>query len=169
MDAERQGENVYGFSARRPDGSQQSLGEFEGRVLLVVNVATGCAFADQFADLEALWRRHADRGLSVLAFPCNQFGHQEPGTDAEIGATCALRWATSFPLYAKIEVNGPQAEPLFAYLQQRLPGVAGSRAIKWNFTKFLVDRRGRPVRRIAPLWPPRRIEAGIETLLDAPA
>jgi glutathione peroxidase len=145
------------FSARDIDGVQRSLDEYAGRVVLVVNVASRCGFTPQYAELEALYREHRDAGLTVLAFPCDQFRHQEPGDEAEIKRFCAQRYDVTFPLFAKIEVNGDGAHPLYRWLKRERPGLLGTRAIKWNFTKFLVGRDGRPIKRYAPSARPAAI------------
>ena len=157
--------SVYDFSARRIDGTEQALSDFAGQVLLIVNVASQCGFTPQYAGLEALWRKYRDRGLVVLGFPCNQFGAQEPGSEAEIAMFCSTRYDVTFPLFAKIAVNGEQAHPLYQHLKAAVPGVLGTEAIKWNFTKFLVDRQGRVVSRHAPTTAPADLEREIETLL----
>ncbi|MDP1026220.1 glutathione peroxidase [Sphingomonas sp. KR1UV-12] len=141
------------------------LGGHAGKVLLIVNTASQCGFTPQYAGLEALHRRYAARGFSVLAFPCNQFGAQEPGDAAEIASFCRTHYDVTFPVYAKIDVNGPGADPLFVALKEQAPGLLGSKGIKWNFTKFLVDRTGAPVRRYAPTTRPEAIAADIEALL----
>jgi glutathione peroxidase len=156
---------LYDLSARRADGAETPLAGFRGQVLLIVNTASRCGFTPQYAGLEALQRKFGARGFSVLAFPCNQFGQQEPGDDASIAGFCSTRFDTSFPLFAKVEVNGANAHPLFRELKQAAPGVLGSEGIKWNFTKFLVDREGRVVRRFAPATKPEAIEDAIAALL----
>ncbi|MCI0754519.1 glutathione peroxidase [Teichococcus vastitatis] len=156
---------LYDLSARRADGAETPLAGFRGQVLLIVNTASRCGFTPQYAGLEALQRKFGARGFSVLAFPCNQFGQQEPGDDASIAGFCSTRFDTSFPLFAKVEVNGANAHPLFRQLKQAAPGVLGSEGIKWNFTKFLVDREGRVVRRFAPATKPEAIEDAIAALL----
>ena len=153
------------FSAERLHGGTQSFGEFAGKVVLVVNTASQCGFTPQYAGLEALYTQYKARGLLVLGFPCNQFGGQEPGTAPEISAFCALNFGVSFPLFAKIDVNGEQAHPLFRHLKQEARGLLGSESIKWNFTKFLIDRHGRVVKRYAPGTPPEDLAADIEALL----
>jgi glutathione peroxidase len=150
------------------DGSQTDLSDQAGKVLLIVNVASKCGFTPQYEGLEELQRKYADQGFSVLAFPCNQFGAQEPGDAAEIANFCKLTYDVDFPLYGKIDVNGDDAAPLYVHLKQDAPGVFGSKSIKWNFTKFLVDRSGNVVHRFAPQTEPAAIEADIQTLLAAP-
>jgi len=157
--------SLYGINARRLDGSERDLGEFRGQVLLIVNVASRCGFTPQYAGLEALYRRYRARGFAVLGFPCNQFGGQEPGSEAEIGAFCSTTYEVTFPLFAKIEVNGPGTHPLYQLLKSAQPGVLGTEAIKWNFTKFLVDRHGAVTRRYAPKDPPAGLAGDIEALL----
>lgn len=160
---------IYDFETRTIDGGTQSLADYFGKVLLIVNVASKCGFTPQYEGLEALWRDYRDRGFFVLGFPCNQFGGQEPGSEAEIGAFCSTRFDVTFPLVAKIEVNGENAHPLYSYLKAQAPGLLGSQGIKWNFTKFLVDRKGRVARRYAPTDRPQAIAADIERLLaEAP-
>jgi glutathione peroxidase len=161
--------SIYEFSAPLPDGRTTSLEQFRGQALLIVNTASQCGFTPQFADLEQLYRTYHERGFAVLGFPCNQFGAQEPGSEAEIGAYCQKNFGVSFPLFAKIEVNGPQAHPLYRFLKDAKRGFLGSGAIKWNFTKFLVDRQGRVVGRWASATSPATLSAKIESLLDSPA
>lgn len=157
--------SIYDFEATALDGTRVSLGRYRGNVLLIVNVASECGFTPQYAGLEALYRRHRERGLVVLGFPCDQFGHQEPGDEAAIRQFCTTRYDVTFPLFAKIEVNGPGAHPLYRYLKRAQPGVLGSEAIKWNFTKFLVDRDGSVIRRYAPRDTPEAIEPDLLPLL----
>jgi glutathione peroxidase len=160
---------LHDFEARRLDGEMASLSAFAGEVLLIVNVASKCGFTPQYEGLEALWRAYRDRGFAVLGFPCDQFGHQEPGDAAAIGAFCSASYDVTFPLFAKIEVNGGNAHPLYRFLKAQAPGLLGTQAIKWNFTKFLVDRKGRVVKRYAPTDRPAAIAADIEKLLaEAP-
>lgn len=156
---------IYDFSVRCIDGSEQRLADYAGQVLLIVNVASQCGFTPQYAGLEALWRKYRAHGFAVLAFPCNQFGGQEPGSDAEIADFCRTRYDVTFPLFAKIAVNGEQAHPLFQYLKSAVPGLLGTEAIKWNFTKFLIDRQGRVVSRHAPSTSPAALTQEIEALL----
>lgn len=157
--------SVYDFDAQTLDGKPASLADWRGQALLIVNTASKCGFTPQYAGLEQLYRTYKERGLSVIGFPCNQFGAQEPGDAAEIAGFCSLTYDVSFPMMAKIEVNGPGAHPLYAYLKHARKGVLGSEAIKWNFTKFLIDRKGEPVRRFAPLDKPESLSAAIESLL----
>jgi glutathione peroxidase len=157
--------HIHQLSARGIDGREVSLADYAGRVLLIVNTASECGFTPQYEGLERLHRRYADRGLAVLGFPCDQFGHQEPGTEAEIQGFCQRNYGVSFPLFAKIEVNGDGAHPLYRYLKKEAKGVLGSEAIKWNFTKFLVDRGGRVVARYASVTKPADIATDIERLL----
>ena len=153
------------FSAKRLDGRQQSLADYAGQVVLAVNVASQCGFTPQYEGLEALYRQYKDRGLVILGFPCNQFGEQEPGTSEEIAQFCSLNFGVSFPLFERVDVNGEHALPLFAWLRASAPGLLGSEAIKWNFTKFLVGRDGRVVQRYAPTTEPSEIGPDIERLL----
>lgn len=158
-------ETLYDLSASAIDGREIALADFRGRVLLIVNTASRCGFTPQYKGLESLYQRFRDRGFSVLGFPCNQFQNQEPGTDGEIHQFCELNFGVSFPLFAKVDVNGPQAHPVFVYLKSALPGILGTEGIKWNFTKFLVDREGRAVKRYAPTTRPEEITGDIEALL----
>ncbi|KAF1691224.1 glutathione peroxidase [Pseudoxanthomonas koreensis] len=157
------------FSATDIDGHPRSLGEFAGQVLLVVNVASRCGFTPQYAGLEQLWRDHRDRGFAVLGFPCDQFGHQEPDDEAAIRGFCALNYGVTFPMFAKVEVNGPGAHPLWQWLRQEKRGLLGTGAIKWNFTKFLLGRDGRVLARYAPRERPASLAGDIERALAAPA
>lgn len=159
--------SLYDFSARRLDGTETSLATFRDQVLLVVNTASRCGFTPQYAGLEALRRRFHPRGFEILGFPCDQFGHQEPGDAAEIANFCTTRFDVTFPMFAKIEVNGANAHPLFAFLKAAAPGLLGTSAIKWNFTKFLIDRQGQVVQRYAPTTKPEDIAPDIERLLPA--
>ena len=146
-------------------GEPTTLAPWRGRVLLVVNVASQCGFTPQYAGLEALWRRHRAAGLTILGFPCDQFGGQEPGADPEIAAFCSRTYDVTFPLFAKVDVNGPQTHPVFEYLKRAEPGVLGTTAIKWNFTKFLVGRDGTVLRRYAPATTPESIEPDVVAAL----
>lgn len=147
-----------------PRGEQKTLADFEGKAVLVVNTASKCGFTPQYKGLEALWKRYQDRGLVILGFPCNQFGNQEPGSNEAISEFCELNFGVSFPLLSKIEVNGAGAHPLFSELKKRAPGLLGSKGVKWNFTKFLVDGQGR-VQRFAPTTKPEQLAEQIEALL----
>ena len=153
------------FSAALPNGERVSLADKRGKVLLIVNTASKCGFTPQYAGLEALWRQYRDRGFEVLAFPCNLVGGQEPGSAEVIATFCDAKFGVSFPLMAKVEVNGPGAAPLYDWLKAEAPGVLGTQAIKWNFTKFLVDCEGKVVRRYAPTDKPEKLERDIEALL----
>ncbi|PKO82895.1 MAG: glutathione peroxidase [Betaproteobacteria bacterium HGW-Betaproteobacteria-11] len=157
---------VFDFTARRLDDSEQALADYRGKVLLIVNVASQCGFTPQYTGLEQLWRDYRERGLRVLGFPCNQFGAQEPGDAAAIAGFCASQYAVSFPLFAKIEVNGPATHPLWQHLKQAAPGLLGSTAIKWNFTKFLVAADGQVIGRFAPATRPEELRGEIERLLQ---
>jgi glutathione peroxidase len=156
---------ITDFEVEGADGTRVSLDRWKGQVLLIVNTASKCGFTPQYEGLEALHRRYADRGFEVLGFPCNQFGAQEPGDAAEIANFCSLTYDVTFPVLAKIDVNGAGADPLFERLKADAPGLMGSKAIKWNFTKFLVDRDGHTVRRYAPTTKPEEIAKDIEALL----
>ena len=153
------------FSVTDIGGNAVDLAAFRGQVLLIVNTASKCGFTPQYEGLEALYRQYADRGLAVLGFPCNQFRAQEPGSESDIAAFCEMNFGVSFPLFAKIDVNGAGAHPLYAHLKQAAPGVLGTRSIKWNFTKFLVRKDGTVFKRYAPTTPPAQLVADIERLL----
>jgi len=156
---------ITDFTVKAANGTPASLAAYAGKVLLIVNTASKCGFTPQYEGLEALHRDYADRGFEVLAFPCNQFGAQEPGDAAEIANFCTLTYDVTFPVFAKVDVNGGDADPLFDRLKTDAPGVLGSKAIKWNFTKFLVDREGKVVDRYAPTTKPADIRTDIEKLL----
>jgi glutathione peroxidase len=156
---------AYDFTARDIDGAEQSLAAYRGKPLLVVNVASKCGFTPQYTGLQALYARFHEQGLEVLGFPCDQFGHQEPGDESEIKTFCATRYDVTFPMFAKIEVNGANAHPLYQWLKSEKAGILGTEAIKWNFTKFLVDRTGRVVRRYAPNDTPEKIEKDLAAVL----
>ena len=156
---------AYDFSARALDGETVSLDRFRGQALLIVNTASKCGFTGQYAGLEALHEKFADQPFEVLGFPCNQFGNQEPGLAAEIASFCATSFDVKFPMFDKIEVNGPDRHPLYAWLTEQKRGFLGSKAVKWNFTKFLTDREGRVVKRFAPQTEPATLEADIAALL----
>ncbi|MDH6247520.1 glutathione peroxidase [Mycobacterium sp. OTB74] len=176
---------IHTFSAKTADGTRQSLDAYAGRLVLIVNVASKCGFTPQYAGLEALYRDNRNRGLEILAFPCNQFGAQEPGTDADIQDFCATNYGVTFPIFGKVDVNGPDADPLFGYLRTQAPGdfgptngplyeyikamrpeAIGSDEVKWNFTKFLVDRNGKVIRRFESNVTPEEIKSEIDELLD---
>ena len=156
---------IADFTAKLPNGDEIDLADKQGKVLLVVNTASRCGFTPQYDGLEALYRKFQDKGFEVVAFPCNQFGAQEPGNAEEIRNFCKLTYDVTFPLMAKIDVNGPGATPLYDWMKKEAPGLMGSRSIKWNFTKFLIDRDGRVVRRYAPTDKPESLEKDIEKLL----
>jgi len=157
--------NLYDIPVATLDGQPGSLAPWQGQVLLIVNVASRCGFTPQYAGLEQLYRRFRDRGFAVLGFPCNQFGEQEPGSEAEIREFCSLTYDVTFPLFAKVDVNGPDAHPLYRRLRRERPGLLGTEAIKWNFTKFLVGRDGTVLRRYAPTDAPEAIAGDIEAAL----
>jgi glutathione peroxidase len=156
---------IADFTARLPNGEEVSLADKQGKVLLVVNTASKCGFTPQYEGLEALWRQYKDRGFEVVAFPCNQFGGQEPGDAGEIESFCKVNFGVSFPLMGKIEVNGDGATPLYQWLKAEAPGIFGTQKVKWNFTKFLIGRDGKVVRRYAPTDKPAKLAADIEALL----
>ncbi len=156
---------IYDFELKDIDGNLTSLKQHQGKVLLIVNVASACGFTPQYDGLEKLHRKYKDRGLVVLGFPCNQFGAQEPGDEKEIQQFCKLKYDVTFPMLSKIEVNGPGAHPLFQHLKSEEKGLFGTEAIKWNFTKFLVDRQGNVVERFAPQTAPEKLEKQVEALL----
>lgn len=160
---------IYDIEVRTLEGVEQKLSHYSGQVLLIVNVASRCGYTPQYTGLEALYQRYRGQGLAVLGFPCDQFGHQEPGDAAEIREFCSLNYQVSFPLFAKIEVNGAAAHPLYKFLKSARPGLLGSEAIKWNFTKFLVGRDGTVSRRYAPADEPESLSADIEASLAAPS
>lgn len=159
--------SLYDIPFLAMDGTQQTLAPYRGQVLLIVNVASKCSFTPQYAGLEELYRRYKDRGLAVLGFPCNQFMHQEPGGAAEIQQFCSLKYDVTFPVFAKIEVNGPGTHPLYRHLKAAARGTLGTQAIKWNFTKFLVGRGGEAIRRYSFFTKPKSLAAAIERLLGA--
>jgi glutathione peroxidase len=157
--------SVYDFSATSIDGPDVALDQYRGQALLIVNTASKCGFTGQYAGLEALHRRYADKPFQVLGFPCNQFGAQEPGKAAEIASFCSMTYGVDFPMFDKVEVNGPDRHPLYAWLTSQKKGLLGTPDIKWNFTKFLTDREGRVVARYAPQVEPEAIAADIEKLI----
>ncbi len=158
-------ESIYDIEVETIDGQKKHLDEYKGKVMLVVNTASKCGFTPQYKGLEELHSKYADRGLAVLGFPCNQFGSQEPGTEDEIQSFCQLNYGVSFPMHAKIEVNGEHSHPLYQHLKSSAKGMLGTEGIKWNFTKFLIDREGNVVGRFAPTTTPARMASQIEELL----
>ncbi|HYW30211.1 MAG TPA: glutathione peroxidase [Gemmatimonas sp.] len=156
---------IYDIAVTTIDGTTSSMEAYRGKTLLIVNVASRCGMTPQYAGLEALWRKHREHGLVVLGFPCDGFGHQEPGTEAEIASFCSLTYDVTFPMFAKIEVNGPNTHPLYALLKSAQPGVLGTEGIKWNFTKFLVDAHGSVKERYAPNQSPESFEHEVAALL----
>lgn len=156
---------VYNFSAKTITGEEVSLRKYEGKVLVIVNVASKCGFTPQYKGLQALYEKYEKEGLEILGFPCNQFGAQEPGNEEEITSFCELNYGVTFPMFAKVGVNGKNAHLLFTYLTEQAPGILGMKAVKWNFTKFLVDREGNVVNRFAPQTKPEELEKEIEKLL----
>lgn len=159
--------SIYDFEARQIDGKTVPLRNYKGKALLIVNTASACGFTPQFGGLEALHKTYGKKGLVVLGFPCNQFGAQDPGSNDEIAEFCQLNFGVSFPMMAKVDVKGPAADPLFQWLTAEAPGLLGSTAIKWNFTKFLVGRDGRVIRRYAPQDAPQKLVGDIEAALAA--
>jgi glutathione peroxidase len=158
-------QSVHDFNALAIDGTPTDFSGLRGKVLLIVNTASECGFTPQFAGLERLWREYRDRGLEVIGFPSNQFGHQDPGSNDEIAGFCRTNYGVTFPMMAKVDVNGDDAHPLWKWLTREAPGVLGTRAVKWNFTKFLVGRDGKVIRRYAPRTPPEALQNDIEAAL----
>ncbi|MGY6521292.1 MAG: glutathione peroxidase [Mongoliitalea sp.] len=158
----------YEFTAKTLQGKDVSMEEFKGKTILVVNTASQCGLTPQYEGLEKLYEKYKDKGLVILGFPCNQFGNQEPGDESSIASGCVLNYGVTFPMFAKIEVNGPNTHPIFKYLKERLGGFLGSR-IKWNFTKFLLDEQGRPLKRYAPITKPDQIEKDLVKLFSKKA
>ena len=154
----------YSFSATTLQGKAKNMTDYKGKVVVVVNTASKCGFTPQYTGLEELNRKYSDKGLVIIGFPCNQFGNQEPGTSKEISEGCLINYGVSFQIFERVEVNGPGAHPLFAFLKKQLPGFLGGR-IKWNFTKFVIDRNGKPVKRFAPITKPSQMEKYLVTLL----
>ena len=157
--------NIYQFEAELLEGETKALADYKGKVMLIVNTASKCGFTPQFAGLEKLYEKYKSQGLEVLGFPCNQFGGQDPGTNKEIGTFCQRNYGVSFPMFAKVDVKGPEAHVIFRYLTREVKGLLGSRNIKWNFTKFLVGRNGEVLERYAPTTKPEALEADIEKAL----
>jgi glutathione peroxidase len=158
-------DSIYEFQADRIGGTQTSLADYKGKVVLIVNTASKCGFTPQFEGLESLHKKFEGKGLAILGFPCNQFGHQDPGSNGEIETFCQKNYGVSFPMFAKVDVNGDKAHPLYQYLKAEAPGLLGSKSIKWNFTKFLVDKTGKVVKRYPPLTKPEDIESDLAALL----
>lgn len=158
--------SIYDFSAVTIDGKERPLADFTGQVLLIVNTASKCGFTPQFGGLEKLYQEYHDRGLEILGFPCNQFLGQDPGSNSEIGEFCQRNYGVTFPMFEKVEVNGEDTHPLYKFLKEQAPGALGTHAIKWNFTKFLVDREGQVVARLAPKDTPEKIAKAVARLLD---
>ncbi len=156
---------VFDFSATDIKGKEQALEQYKGKVLLVVNTASKCGFTPQYKGLEVLWEKYKDKGLMVLGFPCNQFGKQEPGSSDDISSFCELNYGVTFPVFSKVDVNGGSAHPLFKHLKKEAPGLLGTEGIKWNFTKFLINRDGKVVERFAPTDTPESIDKKIAALL----
>lgn len=162
-------DSIYDFEANAIDGRLVSLSEYRGQVLLIVNVASRCALTSQYATLEELYIKHRSEGFSILGFPCNQFGNQEPGDEKAIQEFCSLKYDVSFPMFAKVDVNGEGAHPLFQFLEAKAPGWFGIQRIHWNFTKFLVDRQGQPIKRFGPGFPPTLLDRSIREALHSVA
>lgn len=156
---------IYEYHAKTIDGMEVSLEQFKGKVLMIVNTASKCGFTPQYSELQQIYEKYKDKGLVVLGFPCNQFMNQEPGSEEDIKSFCELNYGVTFPMFAKVEVNGSKKHPLFSYLTSQAPGVLGSKAIKWNFTKFLIDQTGKVQKRYAPSIKPNEIVQDIEALL----
>jgi glutathione peroxidase len=157
--------DLYDIALQTIDGNQATMADYRDKVVLVVNTASRCGFTPQYAGLEALYQKYKDQGFVVLGFPCNQFGAQEPGEEAQIADFCEKNYGVSFPLFAKVEVNGAQAHPLFSHLKSEAPGLLGSEMIKWNFTKFLLDRQGKVVARYAPITTANEIDSAVIPLI----
>lgn len=157
--------SIYNFKVKTPQGKEHDLAQYRGKPVLIVNVASHCGFTPQYKGLEAIYKKYKDKGLVVLGFPCNQFGKQEPGSDSEIQSFCEMNFGVSFPLMQKLEVNGSNADPLYQYLVNEKPGFLGIKRVKWNFTKFLIDSTGMPLKRYAPQFKPEDLEADIEQVL----
>lgn len=158
---------VYDFEADTIQGSTNKLEQYRGKVLLIINTASKCGLTPQFEGLEELHNQYKDKGLQIIGFPCNQFGHQDPGSNDEIQEFCQMNYGVSFPMYAKIDVNGGDTHPLYQHLKSEAPGLMGSKKIKWNFTKFLVNKEGKVIKRFAPATKPEKLAAAIETALGS--
>ncbi|TGL60956.1 glutathione peroxidase [Leptospira sarikeiensis] len=158
-------QNLYELTATLNNGAEKKLEDYKGKVLLIVNTASQCGFTPQYKGLQEMYDKYKGKGLEILGFPCDQFGHQEPGTDAEIQSFCQVNFGVNFPLFKKIEVNGDGTHPVYQYLKKQAPGLLG-KSIKWNFTKFLIDKQGNVIKRFAPLTPPEKLDKQIEELLS---
>ena len=158
-------ESIFNFTCKDVHGDEKKLSDLEGKVTLVVNTASKCGFTPQYKGLEDLYQKYKDQGLEILGFPCNQFGNQEPGANSEIEEFCTLNYGVSFPIFSKVDVNGDSADPLFKFLTSNKKGLLGSSKIKWNFTKFLVDKKGKPVKRFSPTTTPEKLAEDIEKIL----
>lgn len=158
-------QNIYDFNLKTIDGKETTLAPYKGKVMLIVNVASKCSYTSQYDGLQALYEKYKDKGLVVLGFPCNQFAHQEPGSEEEIQNFCRVNFGVTFPMFSKIDVNGDNTHPLYQYLKSQQPGILGTEAIKWNFTKFLVDKEGKVLNRFSSSTKPKELEKEIETLL----
>ena len=159
--------NIYNFSCTNVNGEEISLSDYSGKALLIVNTASKCGFTPQYQGLQDLYKEYSGKGLEILGFPCNQFGSQEPGSDEEISLFCSTKYDVTFPLFSKIKVNGPAAHPLFKFLTSSKPGLLGSEKIKWNFTKFLINKSGEPIKRFSPQTTPEQLSSDITDLLEA--
>ena len=159
--------NIYNFSCTNVNGEETSLSDYSGKALLIVNTAIKCGFTPQYQGLQDLYKEYSGKGLEILGFPCNQFGNQEPGSDEEISLFCSTKYDVTFPLFSKIEVNGPAAHPLFKFLTSSKPGLLGSEKIKWNFTKFLINKSGEPIKRFSSRTSPGQLSSDIADLLEA--
>lgn len=160
-------DNFFDLSAQNSSGQQELLSKYKGKVVVVVNVASRCGFTPQYTGLEQLYKKYESQGLVILGFPCNQFGSQEPGSDSEIQSFCKMNYGVSFPVLSKVDVNGANASPIYQFLKSEAPGILGTEAIKWNFTKFLVGKDGKVIQRYAPNTEPKDLEKDIETALKA--
>jgi len=158
-------QHIYDFKLTTIDGDEITLSKFTGKSLLIVNVASKCGFTDQYKGLESVYQEYKDKNFEILGFPCNQFGAQEPGSDQEIKEFCSLTYQVSFPMFSKTDVNGDRTAPLYQYLKKELPGLMGSQAIKWNFTKFFIDKSGAPIKRFAPKDSPEKVMNELKALL----
>ncbi|EMJ99899.1 glutathione peroxidase [Leptospira sp. WS58.C1] len=158
-------QNLYELTATLNNGTEKKLQDYKGKVLLIVNTASQCGFTPQYKGLQEMYDKYKGKGLEILGFPCDQFGHQEPGSDAEIQSFCQVNFGVNFPLFKKIEVNGDGTHPVYQYLKKQAPGLLG-KSIKWNFTKFLIDKQGNVIKRFAPMTPPEKLDKQIEELLS---